>query len=195
MHVQQMLTEPRAKALFLDRDGVLIDYVPYLCQPDQVTLPEGAAHALLQWQAAGYLLIVVTNQSGVGRGLFTIAEMQAVNRRMEDEYAQQGVSFTEILVCPHHPTEGCTCRKPSPHMVLQAARRYGIDLSRSIFIGDNLTDLECAQNAGCQAVLVLTGLGEITRQNLPSYDKEILVCNHLMDTTQLLSVHTAISRV
>jgi D-glycero-D-manno-heptose 1,7-bisphosphate phosphatase len=175
------------KALFLDRDGVLIDYIPYLSRPDQVTLPEGAAHALLQWQTAGYLLIVVTNQSGIGRGLFTVADMQAVHQCMEEKYAQQGVRFTEILVCPHHPTEGCTCRKPSPEMLLQAAKRYGIDLSRSVLIGDNLSDLECAQNAGCQPVLVLTGLGETTKQNLPSYYETILICNHLMDTTQLLT--------
>jgi len=185
MQATGMPPETTEKALFLDRDGVLIEYVPYLSRPDQVRVPEGAASALLRWQKAGYLLIVITNQSGVGRGLFTLTDMQAVNQRMEAEYAQHGVSFTEIMVCPHHPSEGCTCRKPSPAMVRQAAQHYAIDLGRSFFIGDNLSDLECAQNAGCQPVLVLTGLGETTLQKLSPDYAAVPVCAHLLDTVYL----------
>ena len=184
-----------AKALFLDRDGVLIDYQPYLGHPDQVSFPEGADQALWQWQAAGYLLIVITNQSGIGRGYFTWADMEAVHQRMRTFYAQRGITFTDIIVCPHHPADGCTCRKPSPAMVLQAAQRYRVDLSRSFFVGDNLSDLTCAHNAQCQAILVLTGLGERTREQLPQPDspnhvmmagKQIPVVANLLDTLPLL---------
>ena len=185
MQAQGASPASTTKALFLDRDGVLIDYVPYLSQPEQVVIPEGAAQALCQWQAAGYLLIVITNQSGVGRGLFSLADMESVHQRMEAEYAQEGVSFTEIMVCPHHPDEGCTCRKPSPEMVIQIAQQYEIDLSRSLFIGDNLSDLKCAQNAGCQPVLVLTGLGKKTLQTLPVDFSTIPICTHLLDTVRL----------
>jgi D-glycero-D-manno-heptose 1,7-bisphosphate phosphatase len=181
-----MKLDTQTRALFLDRDGVLIDYIPYLCDPDRVSIPDGAPQALYHWQAAGYLLIVVTNQSGIGRGLFTWADLEAVHQRMADAYTQSGVHFTEILVCPHHPQAGCTCRKPSPEMIQQAAQRYCIDLERSFFIGDNLSDLECARNAGCQAVLVLTGLGKVTQKSLEEEYRKVPVFSNLHHTVQLL---------
>ena len=100
------------KALFLDRDGVVIEYIPYLNRPEQVKVPVGAGEALRQWQTAGYHLIVITNQSGVGRGYYTLEEVEAVHQRVCEAYDEYGVTFDDIFLCPHHPEEGCDCRKP-----------------------------------------------------------------------------------
>jgi D-glycero-D-manno-heptose 1,7-bisphosphate phosphatase len=153
------LTEARQnKALFLDRDGVLIEYVPYLSRPEQVRIPEGAGEALKKWQDAGYLLIVITNQSGIGRGYFTLQDVEAVHLRMCEEYEKFGVKFKDLFLCPHHPSSQCICRKPSPYMVQESAIKYSIDLSQSFFVGDAPSDIECAVNAGCQPILINSSL-------------------------------------
>jgi D-glycero-D-manno-heptose 1,7-bisphosphate phosphatase len=153
-----MLTNTgESKALFLDRDGVLIEYVPYLSHPDQVKIPQGAGEVLQKWQDAGYLLIVITNQSGIGRKYFSLHDVEAVHSRMYEEYAKFGVRFKDLFLCPHHPSDGCVCRKPSPYMVQQAAKKYSINLSQSFFVGDAPSDIECALNAGCEPILLTSG--------------------------------------
>ena len=147
-----------SKALFLDRDGVLIEYVPYLSHPDQVRIPQGSAEVLKKWQDAGYLLIVITNQSGIGRKYFSLNDVEAVHSRMYEEYAKFGVRFRDLFLCPHHPLDGCVCRKPSPYMVQQAAKKYAINLSQSFFVGDAPSDIECALNAGCEPILITSRL-------------------------------------
>jgi D-glycero-D-manno-heptose 1,7-bisphosphate phosphatase len=183
-------SEDRAKknkALFLDRDGVVIDYIPYLSKPEQVSIPAGAAAALKQWQDAGYLLIIITNQSGLARGYFTWDDLAAIHGRMIEEYRQLGVHFHDLAICPHHPDEGCLCRKPSPYLLLAAAHQYGIDLADSLFIGDAPSDLECALEAGCQPVLLLTGRGKVTLGQIEKYPVEIPVYSQLKETVELLS--------
>ncbi|MGK7944635.1 MAG: D-glycero-alpha-D-manno-heptose-1,7-bisphosphate 7-phosphatase [Microcystaceae cyanobacterium] len=174
------------KALFLDRDGVLIEYIPYLGRPEQVKLPPNAGIGLKQWQDLGYKLIVITNQSGIGRGYFTLEDVKAVHQRMQDEYAKFGVFFTDILLCPHHPDEGCLCRKPSPYLLVTAAKRHQIAIPQSFFIGDAPSDLDCAIQAGCQPVLLLTGRGKTTVEKLSQYDCKIPVYEQLQDTIDLL---------
>lgn len=178
------VNRPR-KALFLDRDGVAIDYIPYLNKPEQVAIPNGAGEALQQWQQAGYLLIIATNQSGVGRGYFSLVDVEAVHERMRAEYASFGVSFTDILVCPHHPDIGCDCRKPSPQMLYLAAQKHGIDLAQSYFLGDTLGDLYCALRAGCQPLLVLTGLGRETYARLSELPESIPYFERVADTVSI----------
>lgn len=174
------------KALFLDRDGVVIDYIPYLSKPEQVTLPPGAGSALYQWQKAGYHLILITNQAGVGRGYFSLTDVEAVHHCIAQKYAEYGVTFDDIFLCPHHPDEGCDCRKPSPQMLKEAAEKHHIDLSSSYFLGDAPSDIEAAVQAGCQPLLVLTGRGKETLPLLSKYALNIPVFQQISDTLQLL---------
>jgi D-glycero-D-manno-heptose 1,7-bisphosphate phosphatase len=175
------------KALFLDRDGVIIDYIPYLSKPEQVKLPLGAGLALQAWQAAGYELVIFTNQSGVNRGYFTLEDVNAIHEQIKQEYSQYGVKFTKILICPHQPADNCNCRKPSPKLILEYAQQQEIDLSQSWFIGDAPSDLECAIKAGCQPVLVLTGRGQETLQHLAKYSQDIPVYSTLQATRELIT--------
>jgi len=174
------------KALFLDRDGVIIDYIPYLSKPEQVKLPTEAGNALKIWQSAGYELVVFTNQSGISRGYFTLEDVNAIHQRIKSEYEQFEVKFSEILICPHQPSDNCDCRKPSPKLLLEYAEKYNVDLGRSYFIGDAPSDIECAINADCQPILVLTGRGKETLNHLGKYPQKIPVYPNLQATTELI---------
>lgn len=151
-------------AVFLDKDGTLIDDVPYNVDPDRITLAPGAGEGLARLSASGFRLIVVSNQSGVARGLFEEAALGAVWTRINELLDECGVVVDGFYHCPHHP-EGivpryaieCECRKPGPGLVLRAAREHPVDLRRSWFIGDILNDVEAAHRAGCRAALIDNG--------------------------------------
>ena len=147
------------KAVFLDRDGVIIEQVAYLSRPDQVALIPGAVEALGIIHRHGDCAVVISNQSGVGRGYFTAADVDAVHARIDELLAERGEYVDGCYYCPHAPDEKCSCRKPSPEMILRAAERFGIDVASSLMLGDRMSDLECGVNAGCASVLVLTGYG------------------------------------
>jgi len=174
------------KALFLDRDGVTIDYIPYLSRPEQVSLPEGAGEALKIWQDEGYQLVIVTNQSGISRGYFSLEDVEEIHQRIVEEYRSFGVEFADILICPHQPSDNCQCRKPSPYLLLNYSEKENIDLSQSWFMGDAPSDIECAINAGCQPVLLLTGRGKETQEKLPNYKVSISIFENLSDTLDLV---------
>jgi len=175
------------KALFLDRDGVIVDYVPYLSQPSQVQIPQKAGEALRKWQDAGYLLIVITNQSGVGRGYFSMDMVNLIHNHIREKYSFFGVNFKEFFVCPHLPSIQCMCRKPSPKMLFQAAQKYNIDVVQSFFIGDASSDIECAISAGCSPVLLLTGRGVSTSKVLCNDSKKLVsIFNDLSETVELI---------
>lgn len=140
------------KAVLFDRDGTLVVDVPYNADPDKVRLAPGAREALDRIRAAGIATAVITNQSGVARGLLTLADVEAVNRRVEALAGPIGA----WLHCPHGPDDGCGCRKPAPGMVLDAARRLGVDPSECAVVGDIGADVEAALRAGARAVLVPT---------------------------------------
>ncbi|MDZ4804978.1 MAG: HAD-IIIA family hydrolase [Candidatus Eisenbacteria bacterium] len=152
--------------VFIDRDGTLLRLVPYLADPGRARLYQGAGPALARLRAAGARLVVVTNQSGIARGLFTRPDVDGVHREMERQLARHGVRLDAIEVCPHLPsvTGPCSCRKPAPGMLTRAARRLGINLDQSWMIGDNQSDLGVARAAGTKAALVLTGYGRATRR-------------------------------
>jgi len=177
------------KALILDRDGVIIDYIPYLSKSEQVRLPLEAGLALQKWQSAGYELIIFTNQSGISRGYFTEKDVRAIHHKIKQEYKQFGVEFGKILICPHQPADNCGCRKPSPQLLLEYADKEQIDLTQSYFIGDAPSDLECAINAKCQPILVLTGRGEETAKTIDQYKypEGVLVYSNLWETTNLIA--------
>lgn len=174
------------KALFLDRDGVLIDYIPYLRYPEQVKLPVGAAQVFKKWQDSGYLLIVITNQSGIARGYFTLHEVELVHTKMLQEYEKFGVNFQDIFICSHHPSDNCKCRKPSPYMLLQASEKYSIDLSQSYFIGDAISDVECAINAGCHPIFLLSSRTLADAQTLSHRSESIEIVNELIETIKFI---------
>ena len=175
------------KALFLDRDGVIIQYIPYLSCPEQVKLPDGAGEALKTWQDAGYLLIIITNQAGVGRGYYTLKDVEKVHAHIRQQYERFGVSFHDIFICPHHPEDNCLCRKPSPEMLIKASKKHQIAMSQSFFIGDAPSDLQSAIGANCQPVLVLTGRGKETRENIAQYLQKVKVFDGLSETVKLIN--------
>lgn len=152
------------RAVFLDKDGTLIEDVPYNVDPERIQLTQGAVEGLKLLHAAGYQLIVITNQSGVARGYFPESALFAVEERSRQLLAEIGVSLAGFYYCPHHP-DGvvpelaitCSCRKPEPGMLLYAADKHDIDLQESWFIGDILNDVEAGRRAGCRTILIDNG--------------------------------------
>lgn len=147
-------------AIFIDRDGTLILERNYLHRPEEVEFIAGAIYALKQASDAGFVIIMVTNQSGVGRGYFTIEDVEKVHAHIIRELARVGVSFLEVYIAPEAPDAPSRGRKPSPQFLFDARDLHGIDLSRSYMIGDKLIDLQCGWNAGVRkSILVRTGYG------------------------------------
>jgi D,D-heptose 1,7-bisphosphate phosphatase len=152
------------RAIFLDKDGTLIEDVPYNVNPDLIELSWLAGPALQLFQQMGYGLFVVSNQAGIARGFFTEASMGPVQKRLNELLAQYGVALSGFYYCPHS-SEGvinryavsCTCRKPLPGMLQRAAAEHGIDLAASWMIGDILHDVEAGRRAGCNTVLIDNG--------------------------------------
>ncbi|WP_158824708.1 D-glycero-alpha-D-manno-heptose-1,7-bisphosphate 7-phosphatase [Mucilaginibacter lacusdianchii] len=152
------------KAIFLDKDGTVIDDVPYNVNPNLITLKPGAIEGLQLLHAQGYMLIMVTNQSGVAKGYFTEVELPAVEQRLQELFAQHQLQLDGFYYCPNHP-EGtvepynvsCNFRKPMPGMLLQAAQEHQIDLKQSWMIGDILHDVEAGNRAGCRTILIDNG--------------------------------------
>lgn len=146
------MTAPARRALFVDRDGTLIVDVGYPRDPARVEPLPGAIDALRDLQA-GFALVIISNQSGIGRGLVSEAEARAVHDRVIDVFARAGVAFAGAYYCPHAPEAGCPCRKPAPGLLVDAARELGLDLSRSIMLGDKPSDVAAGTAAGCARVL------------------------------------------
>ncbi len=151
------------KAVFLDRDGVLVTEADYLRHEKDLRLLPGAAAALVRLRRAGFKLVVVTNQSGVARGYLSLATLARIHRLLRALLRQKGARLDAIYFCPHHPETGrrvrCRCRKPGTLMLEKAARRFSIDFASSYFVGDTSTDVLAAKNAGCRSILVKTGYG------------------------------------
>ena len=154
-------------AIFLDRDGTINKEVNYLCTPDQFELLAGAAETIAWWNTHNWIVVLVTNQAGIGRGLFSRQDLEAVHKRMTVELSRRGAHLDAIYYCPHHPDEGCKCRKPGTLLFEQAAEELGIDLKKSFLIGDKLTDVLPARQLGANAILVKTGYGEEESRHLP----------------------------
>jgi histidinol-phosphate phosphatase family protein len=154
----------RSPAVFVDKDGTLVRDVPYNVDPERIELSPGAGDALAELAEAGYAVVVVSNQSGVARGLFAEEALAAVEQRLRELLASSEVTLAGFYYCPHHPqgnvsryAVACTCRKPEPGMILRAADELHVDLSRSWMIGDILDDVEAGNRAGCRSVLIDNG--------------------------------------
>ncbi|HEU4707810.1 MAG TPA: HAD family hydrolase [Methylophilaceae bacterium] len=152
------------KAVFLDKDGTLINDVPFNVDPERITLSCKAAEGLRLLSQLGYSLVVVSNQPGVAMGYFEESDLNRVWQRLDDLLQPEGVQLVDYYYCPHHPVGAiknlamdCDCRKPLPGMLLQAAEDHGIDLASSWMIGDILHDIEAGRRAGCKTVLIDNG--------------------------------------
>lgn len=163
-------------AVFLDRDGTINEDPGYLGDPSKVILFPGTAKALAELKSKiNFKLIVISNQSGVARGLITKQMVDKVNERINELLNEVNTSIDAFYYCPSHPdynsTDECECRKPSPKLVFDAVDKYQIDLSRSYFVGDSVADIHCGINAGLKTVLVKTGYGNESISILQNQNK------------------------
>lgn len=179
-------------AVFLDRDGTLNEDPGYLGDPDLVKLFPGTGEALsLLKNKLNFKLIVISNQSGIARGLITKKSVESVNQRINELLSGSNVSIDKFYYCPYHPDfsskEDCLCRKPSPKLIYEAVAEFNLELSGSYFIGDSYADIICGKNAGVKTILVRTGSGEETisilqmEKNFPSF-----VANNLLEASEFI---------
>lgn len=181
----------KARAVFLDRDGTINIDRHYLSDPSQFELTPGeTGPALRRLQDAGFLLIVVTNQSGIGRGYYTEADMHAVNERMSAVLAGYGVRLAKIYYSPEAPEKSSRGRKPSPQFLFDAREEFNLDLSRCFMIGDKFIDLETGWKAGCaRSILVRTGYGaEVERSHIDKLRDALVVDDLAEAADKILSL-------
>ena len=150
------------RAVFLDRDGTIMEDSNYVGEIERVTLIPCAKRALKRLQDAGFKLFIVTNQSGVGRGYFTREAVEQIHAHLDEQFAAAGVKFDRYYVCPHHPEDNCECRKPKPKFLRDAAAEFGLDMARCFMVGDRPSDIQAGINAGTKTILVMTGVGRET---------------------------------
>lgn len=174
-------------AVFMDRDGTINEEVGYLSRLEELKLIPRAAEAIRMINEEGMKTIVVTNQSGVARGFFDEDFVRTIHHVLNEMLRREGASIDEFYFCPHHPTAGkepyrraCTCRKPEPGMLLQAAEELNIDLEHSYVVGDMLKDLDVAHRVGAKGILVKTGYGK----NIVTTDKPAYVAEDLLDAVR-----------
>jgi D-glycero-D-manno-heptose 1,7-bisphosphate phosphatase len=172
------------RAVFLDRDGTLIAEKNYLSRPEDVEIFPGVGGALKRLMAAGFKLFVVTNQSGIGRGYFSLADAERVNEQVNHELAHAGVRFEKTYIAPEAPGKPSLGRKPSPQFLFDARDEFDLNLAQSFMIGDKFIDLECGWNAGVKkSILVRTGYGaEVERASAGKFTSAVIV-NDLPDAT------------
>lgn len=177
------------KLLILDRDGVINqDSREFVKSPDEWIALPGSLHAIAQLNQAGWRVVIATNQSGLGRGLFGMAELNAMHAKLRRQLVREGGQIDGFFICPHAPDQGCTCRKPLPGLLHDIARRFDTTLNNVPAVGDSLRDLQAAVAAGAQPVLVRTGNGMVTAEHpdLPPgtrvFDDLAAFANHLEST-------------
>lgn len=168
-----MSEREKKAALFLDRDGVINEDTDYLHKPDDLLIFEGVGRAIAKFNRLGIPVVVVTNQSGIGRGYYTEADYLEINRLIGEKLKEDGAHIDRFYHCPHHPTGGIGAylqdsqdRKPKPGMLLKAANELGLDLSLSIMVGDKESDLGAGRAAGTACILVRTGYGREHEERL-----------------------------
>jgi D-glycero-D-manno-heptose 1,7-bisphosphate phosphatase len=154
--------DPQRPTLFLDRDGVVMEDAGYVARPEDVRLVPGAAAALRSAAAAGLRLVLLTNQSGIGRGYYAESDFRRVQSRLEELLAGEGVRLDAVFACPHAPEDDCACRKPRPGMAEALRRTHGWSARRAWMVGDKASDLGLARRAGLRPLLVRTGEGAAT---------------------------------
>jgi D-glycero-D-manno-heptose 1,7-bisphosphate phosphatase len=167
----------QSRMIILDRDGVINqDSDDYIKSVDEWHPLPGSIEAISRLKKAGYLVTIASNQSGIARGLYSEGDLAKIHTKMESLLAARGAKLDGIYYCPHGPEANCICRKPKPGLLFKIAKEFGIKLSETIFVGDNISDIRAADIANAKAVLVRTGKGEEVMQNyseavnVPAYD-------------------------
>lgn len=168
------------RAVFLDRDGTINREVNYLSDPNKFELLPGAAEAIAKWNAKGWKVVVVTNQSGVARGYLSTEMLERIHTRMHEALASRNARVDAIYFCTHLPEDACACRKPGIELFRRAADDLDIDMQKSFFIGDKWTDVLPALEVGGQGILLRTGHGESQIAD-GSADDNVMVANELHD--------------
>ncbi|MCP4186742.1 MAG: D-glycero-beta-D-manno-heptose 1,7-bisphosphate 7-phosphatase [Gammaproteobacteria bacterium] len=157
-----------ARMVILDRDGVINqDSDEYIKSADEWTPLPGALEAISRLKKAGYLVTVASNQSGIARGLFSEDELHKIHDKLRQQLAIRGTEIDGIYYCPHGPRDNCICRKPKPGLLMQIAQKFEINLAETLFVGDDIGDINAAKMANAKPVLVRTGKGEYVMQNFP----------------------------
>jgi D-glycero-D-manno-heptose 1,7-bisphosphate phosphatase len=189
--------EPGSIAVFLDRDGTLIEEVDYLERVEQVALYSWSIDGVRLLNRAGIRVFVVTNQAGVARGYFTESVVADVHRHIDSLLASGGARIDAYYYCPHHPEgtvetyrRSCECRKPGRGLVDRAVREFGIDPSRSFVVGDRWLDIQLARAVGARAVLVRTGFGSTAERQQPSNVTADAIADNLVDAANWILGHT-----
>jgi len=149
-----------SRAVFIDRDGTMAIDVHYCRRPEDFKLYPETAGAVKRLNESGFKVIVITNQSGIARGYFDEATLAEIHEEMRKQLAEEGATLDGIYYCPHHPDDGCDCRKPGPKLVLQAIKEHDINPEHSFVVGDLQMDIDLGRNVGCKTVLVKRQDGE-----------------------------------
>jgi D-glycero-D-manno-heptose 1,7-bisphosphate phosphatase len=170
------------KAVFLDRDGVINIEKNYVCKIEDFEFQQGVFEAAKYFQNKGFLVIVVTNQSGIGRGYYREDEFQNVTAYMLSEFEKHGVKITKVYHCPHSPDDGCNCRKPNPGMFISAKNEFNIDMGSSWMIGDKEGDIKAANGAGVSQTILVKSGHKIDEKNT----KAAFVVNGVFDTIGII---------
>mgnify|MGYP002344231734 CR=1 FL=1 len=177
-------TEMKKRFVVLDRDGTINVEREYLSDPARVELLPGAIEGLRHFHALGLGLVVITNQAGVGRGFFDLDRLDQIHTRLSELLKVEGVVLDGIYFCPHHPDDGCTCRKPQPELLLRAARDHDFIPAESFVIGDKLVDINLGKNVNATTLLVRTGYGDgVSKQQPAIWD---YVVDDLRDAANLI---------
>jgi D-glycero-D-manno-heptose 1,7-bisphosphate phosphatase len=176
-------SDEKSRAVFLDRDGTIMHDADYCSDPKQVHVFEGTPEALRRLKRKGYKLIIITNQSGIGRGFFTLEQYRAVETEVLRQLGPGLIDATYF--CPDTPEQPSKCRKPAPGMILEAARDHHVDLARSFLVGDKEIDAECGRNAGVRTIRVRTGFDKMTDGSSANWIAEDLpaAANLIVDRT------------
>jgi len=170
--IQAAKDTPTKKAVFFDRDGVLIEDRGYVHSVKDVSFMPGVFESLQLLQNAKYELFVITNQSGIGRGMYTVSDMQAVHDHMNAEFSKHGITISGFYFCPHTPDDGCECRKPGTALLTRAAAEHTLSLDKSWIVGDKPSDVECGRLANAKAILIQAqgAVGGHIRPNFTVHD-------------------------
>jgi D-glycero-D-manno-heptose 1,7-bisphosphate phosphatase len=172
-------------AVFLDRDGTIIEDKNYLSDPDQIVFLDGAIPGLRAMARHKIPLVVISNQSGIGRGYFSLDAAEAVRARLEHLLAQEGIEMAGWYMCPHAPDARCSCRKPLPGMIIAAARDLDLAPARSVVIGDKRCDIDLAGEVGARGILVTTGQGADDADYARGID--VPVCRDLAEASEVVA--------
>ncbi|MGL4788002.1 MAG: D-glycero-beta-D-manno-heptose 1,7-bisphosphate 7-phosphatase, partial [Cetobacterium sp.] len=178
------------KVIFLDRDGTINVEKSYLHKWEDFEFEKNAIEGLKKLKDLGYEFIVVTNQSGIGRGYYTEEDLVTLNNQMTKKLKEFGIEILECFYCPHHPEKGigkykvdCNCRKPNPGMLLEGIKKYDVDIENSFMIGDKKGDLEAGKKAGLKSILVLTGYGKKIEEEVKG---NYLIAKDLLEVVTIL---------